>query len=574
MQQTTTNDRGVAQLRSVTGLRFVAAFLVFYGHIQYFLFPEIRRIAVAGSAVSFFFVLSGFILTYVYYDRLTRSEIPRFMVKRIARLWPLHLVCLGLAVWFLNASPGDSIDGKNSIPSLVAQFFLLQSWLPINNWFLDYNAVSWSISTELFFYLLFPVLLLGSQRAFWVKLFLTIGFAFFCLFGMQHLYHMNLMPNWVGRLSLAVAFPLIRVAEFGIGMLACRLMQIYQSKFQSKVDRGEAVSGFQRRVLDTGLELLCVVLMVVAWRATYYSGILQYLTNSPQFGSLISMWFRLSSGTLIYAFTIFVFATRCGLLGRVLGSRVGVWLGEISFAFYLIHQIVIIQLSEFALNDFYFSVISFSIALLSSALLFRLVEIPSRDGMVALYDRRRDWGRIWRSGFKDVARTKSGIFQIVLLVILIWIVVDRPVDEIKAGRCQEVVANTPAPLRDIIFKDEATLLGTVARRVERGVQIKMVWSRQFSLSRKRFLHICDQDGNILGQHKMEYKLFKLENPNQPFLDEVVVHKRKLKNAAYIAVGFWSQELQCARVDAVGAEMQNSRYRIVQLSELTDDFFKP
>lgn len=573
-QPTTTHKQSVVQLRSVTGLRFVAAFAVFYSHIQDFLFPEVRRLALGASAVSFFFVLSGFILTYVYSDRLTRSETPRFLVKRIARLWPLHLVCLGLAVWFLRVPPGASADGQNSIPSLVAQFFLLQSWVPIGNWFLDFNSVSWSISTELFFYLLFPLLLLGNRSAFWWKLFFAIGIAIACLFGMQALYDLTLMPSWVGQWSLAIAFPVIRLAEFVVGMMACRLMHIYQSKSHSRVEFRDESPSSKRFLFDTALELLCVGLIVFTWRFAHYSGIYKYLANSPEFGALVAIWFRISSGTLIYALTILVFATRCGLLGRLLGSRVGVWLGEISFAFYLIHQIVIVQLNQLALSDFYFSTFSFSISLLASALLFRVIEIPLRDGLVALYDRRHDWLKICRSGLESIVRTKSGIIQVAVLIVLLLIVAYRPVDEVKEARCQEIVASTPERLRGIVFQDEATLLGTTARRVERGVEIKMVWNRQHSWSRKRFLHICDPNGKILAQHKLEHKLFKIENPNRPFLDEVVIPKRKLKDAAYIAVGFWSEEMQCARVDRAGAEMSNSRYSIVQLPALTADFVEP
>ena len=564
------NTMGVVQLRSVTGLRFVAAFLVFYSHIQDFLFPEVRRVALGGSAVSFFFVLSGFILTYVYSDRLSLTDTPKFLVKRIARLWPVHLVCLGVVLWFLKVPPGAEIGGPNSIPSLLAQVFLLQSWLPIGNWFLGFNSVSWSISTELFFYLLFPFLILGTRRAFWWKLFLTLGISFSCLLGLQQLYNFHLMPGWVGELSLAVAFPLIRMAEFVIGMMACRLMQIYQAKAPSLSESKGTPPTRERLWLDTALELLCVGLIIVVWRATHYSGVFQFLANSSVFGSLTAIWFRLSSGTLIYALTILVFATRCGLLGRVLGSRIGVWLGEISFAFYLIHQIIIIQLSRCAFSDFYFTAYSLSLALVSSALLFRVVEVPCRDGLVALYDRRPDWFSVFQSGLRDLFRTKYGIIQVVILVLLLFATSYRPVDQIKAARCQEIVENTPSRLKGITFNEEARLLGAVARRVERGVQIKLVWSRTHRWSRARFFHICDPDGKILAQHKLEFSLFAEEKPNQPFLDEVVIPKRKLKDAAYIAVGFWSEDLGCARVEHADAEMNRSRYPAFQLDELTGE----
>ena len=58
--------------------------------------------AYGGRGVSFFFVLSGFILTYVYSQRLSKKDVPSFYFKRIIRLWPLHLVCLVISIWLLG----------------------------------------------------------------------------------------------------------------------------------------------------------------------------------------------------------------------------------------------------------------------------------------------------------------------------------------------------------------------------------------------------------------------------------------------------------------------------------------
>lgn len=139
------------------------------------------------------FVLSGFILTCVYDNRLRRRDVPRFWLTRWARLWPLHIVCLAIATLFFHVGVevGSDPTGRSSCPSLVAQFLLLQSWLPINYWISDLNGVSWSISTELFFDLIFPLLLLGNRNRFYLKIITVFAVSFGILFCAQHLFDID-----------------------------------------------------------------------------------------------------------------------------------------------------------------------------------------------------------------------------------------------------------------------------------------------------------------------------------------------------------------------------------------------
>ena len=88
------------QLKPLIGLRFLAAFAVFVAHVpgswqDY----DFGKAPVGAAGVSFFFVLSGFILAYVYVPRLKASVSGKFPVKefyfrRVARIWPLHLATL------------------------------------------------------------------------------------------------------------------------------------------------------------------------------------------------------------------------------------------------------------------------------------------------------------------------------------------------------------------------------------------------------------------------------------------------------------------------------------------------
>ncbi len=561
-QSPTELKSGVFHLRSLTGLRFVAAAIVFVSHIQHLAFPEVRQLPLGGPAVSFFFVLSGFILTYVYGQRLTQQTVPRFWFTRWARLWPLHLVCFLIALAFLRTPPGSNPSGINSLSALVAQCLMLHSWLPIKHWFVSFNAVSWSISTELFFYLVFPCLLLGNRRHFVWKLLFVFLVGFGCLAGATLLMDRELLPAWFDQLALVIAFPLVRLAEFATGMAACLLMQHMQLPIATDFARNH-----RQYWVDSLWELIAVTLVILAWLGVNKSGFTHHLQNSQHVGPLYATWVRVAGGLFFYAFLMVVFASRRGLLGRVLASRLGVWLGEISFAFYLIHQIVIVQLNFMALNDLQFIFCSAAIALLAAAILYQVVEIPSRNALLDLYRGQTGWLQTWTSGGRQLLTHRNGLLQLVLLAGLITWLALRPVDRIEQARCHEIIANSATQLRGIEFFEEAILHGVHAEVVERGVRIRMVWQRRRSWSRLRFLHICDAQGNILSQGRQERDVFRDHDPNQMFVDEIILHKRKLKTAAYVAVGFWSPELDCARVANRPGEMGGHRVRILDLPTL-------
>ena len=553
---------GVVHLRSLTGLRFVAAFVVFYSHLQYFLFPEVRQLVLGGPAVAFFFVLSGFILTYVYDGRLTLKKVPKFLFTRWARLWPLLFVCTSISLIFLYERPGANPDGTNSVPSLLAQFLMLHSWLPIGFWFVDFNSVSWSISTELFFYLFFPLLLLGRRKFFVWKLLLVFAMALGYLVWMQNLVSANSAPLWLNEVAAVIAFPIMRLPEFGVGMATCMLMRRFNAPFAA--DRAPHLSRF---LVDSLWELGAIALLISAWAATMYSGLLNYLYVSEDFGRLYSTWLRVSGGIFIYPFLIYVFASRRGFLGQLLASRLGVWLGEISFAFYLIHQIVIVQLNYQTLNDFQYATLSFLIALFSASLLHVIIEIPCRNALLAVFQRQNDWLGKLTDGVKRVAASSIGMSMVLALVLMIGYLWLRPVADVNRVQCAEIIYSTPGNLKTVMFAKEAILLGVQSERVDRGVRIRMAWLRDRAWSRKRFLHVCDQNGKILGQGKMQQDLFSRQYPNQQFVDEIILPKRLVKNADYVALGFWSEELDCAKVLSDAAEMNGCRIKIVDLKTL-------
>lgn len=154
---------GRSEINSLTTIRGIAAWWVVFYHFDSYLRPYVPSsayyfISKGYLAVDLFFCLSGFVI-FLNYGSLNLKnwrEIFRFYLKRLARIYPLHLFVLGLygllvLVFVLtHRDPSNRYSGS----SLILNLFLVQDWalLPWLTW----NIPSWSISAEFAAYLLFP----------------------------------------------------------------------------------------------------------------------------------------------------------------------------------------------------------------------------------------------------------------------------------------------------------------------------------------------------------------------------------------------------------------------------------
>ncbi|ANI76512.1 acyltransferase family protein [Sphingobium sp. EP60837] len=168
------------RVASLTGLRGVAAVSVLLYHIPHqpafagFAIPLFSR---AYLAVDLFFILSGFVISYGYHDRvlnhLGASSYIDFLINRMARVWPLHLIVtlvFGLRI-LLNISGSQSIDLTPA--NIFANLFMVQSW----GWGTQPIAGnSWSVSTEVAAYLIYPLIaIIAFSRWAWAQAALCVG---------------------------------------------------------------------------------------------------------------------------------------------------------------------------------------------------------------------------------------------------------------------------------------------------------------------------------------------------------------------------------------------------------------
>ena len=160
------------ELPALTGLRFFAAIYVVFYH---FVFPNLHTIvsplrsalSAGFSAVGFFFVLSGFVLTYSYLGAGRRSIDRRsFWKARLSRIYPAYFFAFLLAAPFRNLGflPCQRFASCRGETTLGAGLYLtlLQSWTPWTAWY--WNIPAWSLSVEVFFYFCFPFAVIVLYR--------------------------------------------------------------------------------------------------------------------------------------------------------------------------------------------------------------------------------------------------------------------------------------------------------------------------------------------------------------------------------------------------------------------------
>ncbi len=337
--------------------------------------PEIIGVLSKGYAsVSFFFVLSGFILTYNYLDRIRSGEDRRrYWFSRFARVYPVFLV--GLVIWapmavYLVISEDRS--AAKTLVSLAANLALMQSWFGATA--LSWNAPGWSLSVEAFFYFVFPFLLIGIQGRsgrFMVGLLVSVYLA-----GMlPAVAYGYLNPEGISSNGLAHAyfkdapilvsmkfFPPLRVHEFIVGMIA-----------------GWAYLRLGAGRLSAMCDASLLLLVAFQW--------MLFISFPERF------FLTLHNGALSLVFAAIIFSAGCSNIAHALTKIPGLtFLGESSYALYIVHGPVLIFAIKFGISQWMSEFIPFSIfyCLLvvgASCACHLLVEKPARSWLINWWQR-------------------------------------------------------------------------------------------------------------------------------------------------------------------------------------------
>lgn len=309
-----------SRLPSLTGMRFPAALLVFLFHVSlpaaWLLGDDANDSVVArlaeqagGLGVTFFFVLSGFVLAW----SAREGDRPRaFWRRRYVKIVPNYVVAWALAMVLVAA--GDTAPWRSA-----ATLFMVQSWIPDYDTNFSVNPPGWSLSTEVFFYLCFPLLFRFAKRVaaprlkYWiaavVAAILATPFVTTALIPTGDVYMSN-EPDVSGlHLWFAYVFPPMRLLDFALGVLVARAV----------------LAGRWRDIGVAGAGLLLVASYVVA----ELPGV-PYLF-AQRAVCVVPCVLLIAAGAV---------ADREGRF-TIFRNRAMTWLGEVSFAFYLLHFVVL-----------------------------------------------------------------------------------------------------------------------------------------------------------------------------------------------------------------------------------------
>ncbi len=348
-------------LPALTGIRGLAAWWVVLYHFREAIpaagWPVIVAVSGRGyMAVDLFFVLSGFIITMNYADRFKTFSgrgYLAFLALRLGRIYPLHLFMLliflvnplAIAVWSTAHQPGARYEAGYFGMSLL----LVQNWGFAKA--LAWNVPAWSISTEWFAYLVFPLI------------------------------------AWLRRLTAT------RIQTAAAIMVAAALLAA------ASLATGDDIARFGLpRCL---LEFYAGSCVQMIWR--------QRPRPAPALPGWLSGWLTVSSLGLIagalllplpvfatalpgWCLLVYVLADNTATLSRLLSLRWVVVVGECSYATYLVHYFVRdwIKLTLVG-RDVPWSVdmaLYLGITACCSPLLYRFIEVPGRNAVRQLVGRQ------------------------------------------------------------------------------------------------------------------------------------------------------------------------------------------
>jgi peptidoglycan/LPS O-acetylase OafA/YrhL len=311
-------------LPSLTGMRFIAAGLVFCFHITLANSPippfgpvnPVANQQVADTlswvfskagyvGVSFFFVLSGFVL---YWSTRPNEPATAFWRRRALKIFPNHLVLFGLAMALFAAS-------ITPVRAWLPNIFLLHSFFPQADTYVGVNPPSWTLCCELLFYLLFPLIVVPIRRIAENRLWLwasvmvagTLAVALLTQYVVPSTPKSPITPVSVTQFWIGYIFPPSRLFEFVFGMVLARMV----------------IAGKAPRIRPLAAACLVVIGYAGALLAPFVYGF-EAITVVP-------------IGLIIVAFaSADTRGERTWLRGRT-----AVWLGEISFGFYICQGVIV-----------------------------------------------------------------------------------------------------------------------------------------------------------------------------------------------------------------------------------------
>jgi peptidoglycan/LPS O-acetylase OafA/YrhL len=343
----------------ITRFAVAMSVVIFHYGRKAFPFDTYPFDALFGSApITYFFVLSGFVMMLVYYRPEEKFNTGQFWFNRMARIYPVYLASL---VSVLALSPGLLRDQAGTLLNLT----LLQGW--VSPYPATYNFPAWALSVEIFLYAIFPVIIFFAYRIPFRWLVILVG-VFWILDQAAHTYLLNTIYTGVPSLSHDLLFynPLVHVNSFLVGCVGGIWF----------------VKDPKRQILSMANNLCLIISLLLISLA------LLYFKDLPK----LAGWnFKISlhngsQAPLYMAFILFL-SLDTTRFSKFLAGRWLVLLGEASYCIYIfqfpvhtLYKRLVEPHFLFLSNTWHFGLYS-ALLILISIIIFLLVEEPVRYGL-------------------------------------------------------------------------------------------------------------------------------------------------------------------------------------------------
>lgn len=295
-------------IETLQSLRFIFFVMIFMSHFGYDGRPTFD--AGGDCGVSFFFILSGFVMTLAYGEKAAseRFSYRRFMVRRMAKLYPLHLLCL-LAFVVINIKSMDAEALVRLLPNLL----LIQSWLPSADYYFSGNAVSWFLSDILLCYAVFPFVCRAIRRMTPAALTFTWA-AVLMAYSLLLCNVTDAMTN-----TFIYVFPPVRTVDFALGITIWRVAE------WTKRHRPDVA---ENRLAINAAELAVFAALAATLAAHPYVNL--------QIRTACLFWPVCAAVILLFAGE-----RQGGGVAWLLRHKPLIWLGNITFPMFMVHQMAI-----------------------------------------------------------------------------------------------------------------------------------------------------------------------------------------------------------------------------------------
>lgn len=337
----------------ITFTRFIAAVAIVILHFGEVVYPFNKKvlapfIAHINLGVSYFFILSGFVMIIAYFNRQSpQVDATRYYINRVARIFPLYLFALFLVI-VLYAVSGYEIK----LQDVVLASLGIHAWYPPSSFTLNFPG--WSLSVELFFYALFPLLLNRFYTKYPLR---NVAFIVIAIWIVSQLFINAALvsPFYKGELSnsyfFLFYFPLLHVNQFLVGNMA--------GLFVMLLPKG---AGRNYDFIILTIMLLFAALIKADLNITYHNGLL----------------------AILFVPLIVLITLNRGYITQLFSKKAFIFLGEISFGIYILQYpvylfcIKVFESAGIKNKSLIFYLYLFFLILVS-ALCYRFIEVPSRN---------------------------------------------------------------------------------------------------------------------------------------------------------------------------------------------------